>query len=32
MDGYFAHQREPVPIEPSWQLIAQILVTASVYE
>lgn len=32
MDGYFLNQGEPVPSAPSWQLIAQMLLAARVYE
>ncbi|BCW08331.1 fumarylacetoacetate hydrolase family protein [Arthrobacter sp. NtRootA1] len=32
MDGYFANLGEPVPDEPSWRLIAQMLLAARVYE
>lgn len=32
MDGYFVNRGEPVPEEPSWQLIAQMLLAARVYE
>jgi hypothetical protein len=32
MDGYFANQDRPVPETPSWQLVAQMLLAARVYE
>jgi hypothetical protein len=32
MDGYFLNKAEPVPSEPSWQLIAQMLLAARIYE
>lgn len=32
MDGYFLNRSEPVPEEPSWRLIAQMLLAARVYE
>ena len=32
LDGYFRNRREPVPTEPSWTLIAQIVSAALVYE
>lgn len=32
MDGYFLNREEPVPSSPSWQLIAQMLLAARVYE
>lgn len=32
MDGYFVSRGEPVPSEPSWQLVAQMLLAARVYE
>lgn len=32
MDGYFVNRGEPVPVEPSWQLTAQMLLAARVYE
>lgn len=32
MDGYFLNRGEPVPDTPSWQLIAQMLLAARVYE
>lgn len=32
MDGYFAHRGEPLPSEPTWQLLAQMLLAARVYE
>ena len=32
MDGYFANQGRPVPEAPSWQLVAQMLLAARVYE
>ena len=32
MDGYFLNRGEGVPQDPSWGLIAQILVAASQYE
>lgn len=32
MDGYFLNRGESVPSTPSWQLIAQMLLAARVYE
>jgi hypothetical protein len=32
MDGYFLNQGEVVPEAPSWQLVAQMLLAARVYE
>jgi len=32
MDGYFAHQGLSAPEVPSWQLVAQMLLAARVYE
>ncbi|MGI9822070.1 DUF7660 family protein [Agromyces sp. Marseille-Q5079] len=32
MDGYFLNRGENVPTSPSWQLIAQMLLAARVYE
>lgn len=32
MDEYFRNRDEPIPSEPSWQLIAQMLLAARVYE
>lgn len=32
MDGYFLNRGEPVPESPSWQLIAQMLLAARIYE
>lgn len=32
MDGYFLNQGQDVPESPSWQLIAQMLLAARVYE
>ena len=32
MDGFFLNRGEDVPAEPSWQLIAQMLLAARVYE
>lgn len=32
MDGFFANLGEPVPDSPSWQLIAQMLMAARIYE
>lgn len=32
MDGYFKNRGEEVPTEPSWQLIAQMLLAARIYE
>jgi len=32
MDGYFINRGEGVPAEPSWQLIAQMLLAARTYE
>lgn len=32
MDGYFKKRGEEVPTEPSWQLIAQMLLAARTYE
>ena len=32
MDGYFASRGKPVPLEPSWALVAAIFDTAAVYE
>lgn len=32
MDGYFMNRGEPVPSAPSWELVAQMLLAARVYE
>jgi hypothetical protein len=32
MDGYFENLGEPTPAEPSWQLVARMLLAAKVYE
>jgi hypothetical protein len=32
MDGYFVRQGRAVPEAPSWQLVAQMLLAARVYE
>ncbi|PJI95197.1 hypothetical protein CLV34_0070 [Luteimicrobium subarcticum] len=32
MDGYFSGRHEPVPSQPTWQLIADMLLAARVYE
>lgn len=32
LDGYFTSRREPIPSEPSWQLFAQAMLAARVYE
>ncbi len=32
MDGYFINRGEPVPQELTWQLLAQMLLAARVYE
>jgi hypothetical protein len=32
MDGYFQNRDEPIPSQPSWQLIGQMLIAASMYE
>lgn len=32
MDGYFQHRGEPLPVQPSWKLLGQILAAARVYE
>lgn len=32
MDGYFLNQGQAVPESPSWQLVAQMLLAARVYE
>jgi hypothetical protein len=32
MDGYFLNQKQPVPDQPSWRLIAQMLAAATIYE
>lgn len=32
MDGFFLNRGESVPSEPSWQLVAQMLLAARVYE
>ena len=32
MDGYFANQGQPIPEQPSWQLLANILRAATIYE
>ncbi|HZT82113.1 MAG TPA: hypothetical protein VFA26_17935 [Gemmataceae bacterium] len=32
MDGYFKTRGEPVPDQPTWQTLAQILLAAKVYE
>lgn len=32
MDGFFINRGEPVPESPSWQLIAQMMLAARVYE
>jgi len=32
MDGFFVNRGEPVPESPSWQLVAQMLLAARIYE
>ncbi len=32
MDGYFENRGEPVPEEPSWRLLGEILLAAKYYE
>jgi hypothetical protein len=32
MDGYFLNRQEPTPEQPSWQLLARILLAAKSYE
>lgn len=32
MDGFFLNLGEQIPAEPSWQLVAQMLLAARVYE
>jgi len=32
MDGYYANRREEVPREPTWRLLATIMVAATMYE
>jgi len=32
MDGYFLNRGEDVPAQPTWQLIAQMLLAARIYE
>ncbi len=32
MDGYFQGRREPVPQQPTWNTLAQIVLAAKVYE
>lgn len=32
MDGYFRNRGEPVPESPSWQLVADALLAARIYE
>jgi hypothetical protein len=32
MDGYFLNQQQPVPQQPSWQLLGKILLAAKTYE
>lgn len=32
MDGFYENRNLPVPQEPSWQLIAQMMLAARVYE
>lgn len=32
MDGYYKNQQKPVPNQPSWKTIAEILKASTVYE
>lgn len=32
MDGYFKNRRSPVPNQPNWKFIGQMLMAASTYE
>lgn len=32
LDGFFANRNEPIPTDPSWSLVAQMLVAARGYE
>ena len=32
MDGYFQNRGEPTPSEPSWRLLGEILMAATMYE
>lgn len=32
MDGYYKNRGEPVPAQPDWKVLAQILAAARVYE
>ena len=32
MDGYFRNRGEPIPTQPSWQLLGEMLAAARVYE
>ncbi len=32
MDGYYADRGEPLPEQPSWRTVAEILAAAAVYE
>lgn len=32
IEGYFQHRKEAVPAQPSWNLMAKILLAARVYE
>ena len=32
MDGYYKNQGEPIPIQPSWKTIGEILQAATMYE
>jgi hypothetical protein len=32
LEGWYAHRQEPMPDQPDWSLVAQMLAAASVYE
>jgi len=32
MDGYYLNRGEPMPKEPSWRVLAQMLLAAKIYE
>lgn len=32
MDGYYLHQRQPIPEKPDWKNVADMLMAAKLYE
>lgn len=32
IEGYFLHRKQAMPVQPSWKLMAEILLAARVYE